>query len=110
VLAARASGRVAAVFVAWMQAVEAGGRRPMRVGAVDCGAMWEDEARLVLACGLAATASQISVELLEPLVHEPESVTVLAASLSAALAAAGWALPVRPPPYPGRNATPTRLH
>ena len=104
-LTTRASQRTAALFIAWMQALEAGQRRPLALGCDGCGAMSQDEARLILACGLASSASAASTKLLEPLVHEPEAVIVLASTLGKALAASGWPLPVRRSPAAAAAAT-----
>jgi hypothetical protein len=94
-LAFRASNRVGGLFVAWMQSVEAGLRRPIQVQCPVCGGISTDEQRLVVSCGLAGTASGIGEELLEPLLIDAQPTMVLARALNAALRVDGYPLPVR---------------
>lgn len=107
-LAFRASNRVAGLFVAWMQMVEATLRRPLQSQCSVCGGVSQDEQRLLVSCGLAAAAPSIGEELLEPLLFDARPCLVMARALNAALAAEGYALPVRlreappePPPVEG---------
>jgi hypothetical protein len=94
-LAEKASPRVGSVFLAWIQAVEAGSRRPLALTCGHCGGMSTDAQRLIVACGLAPTDRRLAEALLAPVVHEPGMVMMLSRSLNAALAAAGWPLPAR---------------
>ncbi|MET0274487.1 MAG: hypothetical protein ABW360_15985 [Phenylobacterium sp.] len=94
-LAAKTSARVAALFMAWVQAVEAASLRPIRGECPHCGGASGDLQRLVVACGIAPVAFELGERLLEPLVSDTRTVMVLARSLNAALAAAGWPLPAR---------------
>lgn len=102
--AANTSPRAAAFFAAWMQALDAGARRPIG-WAVPCGgAPSADERRLIQACGLAPVDLQLSCRMLAPLLGEPESAAVLGRGLSLALSAAGWPCPARlAPPPAGRT-------
>jgi hypothetical protein len=95
ILAQSASERAAAFFAAWMQAVEAGARRPIAWACPQGGRPSADEARLIQACGLAPLDLQLSCGLLEPLTADPESAAVLGRSLNLALCAAGWRCPAR---------------
>ena len=95
VLAARTSARVASVFLAWIQAVEAASRRPLALTCGHCGGMSTDAQRLIVACGLAPTERHLAEALLAPVVQDPTMVIMLGRSLNAALAAAGWPLPAR---------------
>ena len=92
---AKASPRAASLFLAWIQAVEAGSRRPLALTCGHCGGLSTDAQRLIVACGLAPTDRRLAEALLAPVVHEPPMVMMLARSLNAALAAAGWPLPAR---------------
>lgn len=94
-LAFRASNRVGGLFVAWMQSVEAGLRRPIEVQCPVCGGISTDEQRLVVSCGLAGAATGLGEELLEPLLLDAQPVMVLARALNAALRVDGYPLPVR---------------
>jgi len=94
-LAQKASPRAASLFLAWIQAVEAGSRRPLALTCGHCGGMSTDAQRLIVACGLAPTDRRLAEALLAPVVHEPAIVMMLARSLNAALAEAGWPLPAR---------------
>src|SRR5688500_2389797 len=94
-LAGRASARVASVFLAWIQAVEAGSRRPLALACGHCGGMSTDAQRLIVACGLAPTDRHTAEALLAPVVEDPTIVMMLGRSLNTALAAAGWPLPAR---------------
>jgi len=66
-LAFRSSDRTGGLFVAWMQAVEAGLRRPIEVECPACGGISTDEQRLMASCGLAGAATAVGETLLEPL-------------------------------------------
>jgi hypothetical protein len=94
-LARRTSARAAAMFAAWVQAVEAAARRPLRPDCDCCGGAPVDLQRLVVACGLAPLDLDLGAEILAPVVHDAEAVMVLARSLNGALADCGWRLPVR---------------
>lgn len=94
-LAQKASSRAASLFLAWIQAVEAGSRRPLALTCSHCGGMSTDAQRLIVACGLALTDRRLAEALLAPVLHEPAMVMMLARSLNTALAAAGWPLPAR---------------
>ena len=94
-MAFRSSNRVAGLFVAWMQSVEAALRRPIQVQCPECGGVSTDEQRLVVSCGLAGTASSLGEDLLEPLLIDAQPVMVLARALNAALRVDGYPLPVR---------------
>ncbi len=50
-LAAETSARVASLFVAWVQAIEATSLRPLRTRCGHCGGVSADLQRLVAACG-----------------------------------------------------------
>ncbi len=91
----KTSARAAALFVAWLETVEAAGRRPIQVQCPNCGGISNDEQRLIVACGLATSAFDVGVELLEPMLIDGESAMVLARSLNLALADCGWRLPAR---------------
>lgn len=94
------SARAAAFFAAWMQALEAGARRPIMLSS-DGGDPSADEIRLIRACGVATIDLQVSCDLLEPLCREPEAVAVLGRGLNLSLIAAGWPYPARFGPGPG---------
>lgn len=94
-LAFRSSNRVAGLFVAWMQSIEASLRRPIQVECPVCGGISTDEQRLVVACGLAGTATSVGEELLEPLLLDTQPAMTLARALNAALRVEGYPLPVR---------------
>ena len=94
-LGKRTNPRVASLFVAWIQAIEASTRRPIRAECCSCGGAAPDLQRLVVACGVAPVALDLGEKLIAPLVSNPQAVMVLARSLNAALADAGWPLPAR---------------
>ncbi|MBC7667751.1 MAG: hypothetical protein H7236_04630 [Gemmatimonadaceae bacterium] len=94
-LACQSSDRVAGLFIAWMQTVEAALRRPIQIRCPVCGGILTDEQRRIVSCGLAGTASALGEELLKPLLTDGRSVMVLARALNAALRAEGYPLPVR---------------
>lgn len=94
-LAWRTSGRVAAVFVAWVHAIEAARLRPLEATCGRCGGASQDIQRLVAACGVAPVDLRLGERLIAPLVSEAGSVMVLARLLNSALAEAGWPLPAR---------------
>ena len=93
-LAAKTSDRVAALFSAWMQTVEAGCRRPIRIQPTSCGCLSPDERRLVVSCDVGAVSVAAARAHLDPLMSETRAAAVLGRSLNAALAWAGWRLPV----------------
>ena len=95
VLAQRAGPRVAALFVAWIQSVEAACLRPMETECPGCGGVGLDLQRLVVACGVAPVDMDVGEQLLAPLVSDPAGVMTLARGLNAAMAQAGWPLPAR---------------
>jgi len=99
----RTNPRVAALFLAWVQAVEASTIRPLRAECGQCGGAAPDLQRLVVACGVAPVDFGMGEKLLAPLVSDTRQVMTLARSLNAALAQAGWPLPVRlgAPSQPG---------
>jgi len=103
VLTAKTSARAAALFIAWIQAIEAASLRPIRAQCAHCGGASEDLQRLVAACGVAPVALREGERLIEPLVSEPRSIMILARSLNDALFQAGWPLPARLAP-PVREA------
>jgi hypothetical protein len=94
-LSFRSSNRVAGLFVAWMQSVEATLRHPIQIQCPVCGGISTDEQRLVVSCGLAGTATAVGETLLEPLLIDPQPVMVLARALNAALNVDGYPLPAR---------------
>ena len=94
-LARRTNARVAALFLAWIQAVEASILRPILAECDHCGGAAPDVQRLVVACGVAPVAFDLGEKLIAPLVSDPQGVMILARSLNAALAQAGWPLPAR---------------
>ncbi|MDP3173493.1 MAG: hypothetical protein Q8M88_03555 [Phenylobacterium sp.] len=94
-IAQRASSRTAALFIAWIQAVESASRRPIRIQCACCGGMSNDEQRLVLATGVAPIAMDMGERLLEPITLDAREVMVLGRALGASLAAAGLPLPAR---------------
>jgi hypothetical protein len=91
----RSSNRVAGLFVAWMQSVEATLRHPIQIQCPVCGGISTDEQRLIVSCGLAGTATGVGEMLLEPLLIDPQPVMVLARALNVALNVDGYPLPVR---------------
>lgn len=108
-LSFRASDRVAALFTAWVQAIEMAGRRPIRMQCPSCGGPSTDEQRLLVALGVAPVAFEIGERVLEPLLTETKPVMVLGRALNAALAAAGFPIPARltDPPFGPVPAPPT---
>jgi len=100
----RTNPRVAALFVAWIQAIEGSTRRPLRAECPHCGGAAPDLQRLVVACGVAPVALDLGEKLIAPLVKDPQGVMMVARSLNAALAQAGWPLPARlgAPSEPGQ--------
>ena len=94
-LTQRTNPRVAALFLAWIQAVEASTLRPIVAECSECGGAAPDLQRLVVACGVAPIDLRMGEALIAPLVSDPQQVMVLARSLNAALAQAGWPLPAR---------------
>jgi hypothetical protein len=94
-LGARASPRAVALFGAWMQAVEASALNRIQIHAAACAALGTDEARLLIACGLAPVAMEAGEDLLRPLLSDPEPAMALARALNRTLAADGWSLPAR---------------
>jgi hypothetical protein len=66
-IAWRASGRAAALFVAWMQAVEAARRRPLQIHCAHCRGASVDEQRLIFAMGVAPIDMDLGEILLAPL-------------------------------------------
>lgn len=106
----RTNPRVAALFLAWIQAVEASTRRPIKAECPCCGGAAADVQRLVVACGVAHVAFEMGEKLIAPLVSDPQQVMTLARALNAALAQAGWPLPARLsiPSEPGEH--PRTLH
>lgn len=110
-LSFRASDRVAALFGAWAQAIEAAGRRPIRLQCPSCGGPSVDEQRLIVAVGIAPVAFEVGERVLEPLLSETRPAMVLGRALNAAMAAAGFPLPARltDPPFGPPPAAPT-LH
>lgn len=109
-LTVRTNPRVAALFLAWIQAVEASTRRPLRAECPDCGGAAPDLQRLVVACGVAPVALDLGERLIAPLVSDPQAVMLLARSLNAALASAGWPLPARLGPTSAPGDSPPTLH
>jgi len=107
-IAWRTSERVAALFVAWMNAVEEGRRRPIQIHCRRCRGASNDEQRLILAMGVASVDMELGETLLTPLLIDPGAVMALARALGAALAAGGLPLPARicgAPVRHGANAT-----
>jgi hypothetical protein len=94
-MAWRTSERVAALFVAWMEAVEAGGRHPIQIHCVRCAGATADEQRLILAMGVASVDMELGESLLAPLVTDCAAVMTLARALNAALASSGLPLLAR---------------
>jgi hypothetical protein len=95
VIAWRTSARVAAVFTAWLHAIEAARVRPIEAQCPGCGGPSTDVQRLVVACGIAPVDAALGERLIEPLVSDAHAVMVLGRFLNTALAAAGWPLPAR---------------
>lgn len=90
-----ASRPVASVFVAMMESIEREAARAMQVHCVACGGYSHDEQRVVLACGLARVAPDVSMQLQGPLVKQREAPVLLARTLNIALGNAGFPMPVR---------------
>ena len=89
------SPRVASAFILMMTALEGQVRRPLCVAAPCCRDYAEDEQRLITACGVCPASPEFAGRLLETLLIQPETVTVTARFLNAALAGDGMALPMR---------------
>ncbi|MBA4793743.1 hypothetical protein [Phenylobacterium sp.] len=94
-VAARASDRAAALFVAMMESLEKQTRRPLDFRCGGCAGYSPDEQRLVVACGISRIDMQTARALLTPLVHQPEPVVVFARAVNMVLAHEGLDLPVR---------------
>lgn len=94
-LTERTNSRVAALFLAWIQAVEVSSLRPIQAECCSCGGAAPDVQRLVIACGVAPVAFDLGEKLIAPLVSDPEGVMILAHALNRALVQAGWPLPAR---------------
>lgn len=112
-LAHKTSGRAAALFVAWIEAVEAESVRPLQIECPSCGGPAPDAQRLIVACGVAPVAPALAESLLAPLLLGHATVIQLGKSLNAALAAEGWPLPARvesPPPVADRPPRSRTLH
>jgi hypothetical protein len=109
-LAWRTSGQVAAIFLSWVQAIEAGCRRPIQADCPECGGASVDLQRLVIACGVAPVDAELSARLLEPLVTDPVQMMLLSQRLNRAFAASGWPLPARLPAGHQPAAPPPTLH
>jgi len=110
-LTARAGGRVAALFLGWVQAVEAASLRPIQAECAHCGGASLDLQRLVVACGVAPVDFELGERLVEPLVSDTQTVMTLARALNAALAASEWRLPARlGPPRPAAIDEGLTLH
>lgn len=109
-LTAKAGGRVAALFLAWVQGVEAASLRPLQAECAHCGGISPDLQRLVAACGLAPVAFELAERLIEPLVSDSRMVVTLARALNAALASAGWPVPARLAAEPRSPGSVRTLH
>ena len=94
-IAWRTSPRAAALFVAWMQAVEAGRARPIQIHCRHCVGASTDEQRLIVSVGLAQVDMEMGEALLNPLIANAGCVMSLARALGVALAAEGKAVPAR---------------
>ncbi len=95
VFAALGSPRVAGLFVAWMQAVEASSRRVLLIHCPHAPDMSADEQRLIAACGAAPVTEALGEILLQPLLLDCAAVMGLGKALNAALAIEGYPLPAR---------------
>jgi hypothetical protein len=94
-IAWRTSEQVAALFVAWMQAVEERRRRPIQICCLHCGGASIDEQRLIFAMGVAPIDMELGETLLAPLLIDPAGVMALARPLNAVLATMGLPVPAR---------------
>ena len=94
-IAWRTSEQVAALFVAWMQAVEERRRRPIQICCLRCGGASIDEQRLIFAMGVAPVDMDLGEMLLAPLLIDPAGVMALARPLNAVLATIGLPMPAR---------------
>ncbi|ODT88988.1 hypothetical protein [Phenylobacterium sp. SCN 70-31] len=94
-LGRRVSARTATLFIAWIQAVETGSRRPLALTCPDCGGVSTDAQRLIVACGSAPVDGALAYALLEPILRDPSIVIGLGVRLNRAMAAEGWPLPAR---------------
>jgi hypothetical protein len=94
-LGKRSSARAAALFSAWMQAVEAAAGRRLQIQCAACAALCPDEARLLLACGLASVSMEAGGDMLRPILTDAEPAMALARVLNRVMAADGWKLPAR---------------
>ena len=94
-LGKRSSARAAALFSAWMQSVEAGASRPLQIQCAACADLCPDEARLLLACGLAPVAMDAGGDMLKPILADAEPAMALARVLNRVMASDGWKLPAR---------------
>ena len=94
-LTQKASGRTCALFVAWIHAIEAACRAPLRFDCPGCGGVSADAQRLIVACGVSPVAPDIAHALLSPLLVDTQLVVQMGRRLNASLAADGWSLPVR---------------
>lgn len=94
-LGKRSSARAAALFSAWMQSVEAGANRRLQIQCAACAALCPDEARLLLACGLAPVSMDAGGDMLRPILTDAEPAMALARVLNRVMAADGWKLPAR---------------
>ena len=113
-LTRRASARSGAMFVAWIHAIEAACRAPLRLDCQGCGGMSTDAQRLIVACGVSPVAPDMAHALLSPLLIDTQLVVQMGRRLNACLAADGWPLPVRlsdaPPVSPPESAARGTLH
>ncbi len=89
-----ASERVATLFTAFMETVEATALRPIEI-MCHCRGLSTDEQRLVVACGIAPVAFDLGQSVLAPILRDTEAALVLARCLNSALAAEGLHLPAR---------------
>jgi hypothetical protein len=94
-LALKTSARTSALFLAWMQAVEAASRRRLEIHRVACAGISADEWTLITACGLAVRAPDLGVATLQPVLHDADEVILLSRTLHESLAADGRRLPAR---------------
>ncbi|MBP8246719.1 MAG: hypothetical protein KAX56_07625 [Phenylobacterium sp.] len=94
-LTQKASARSSALFVAWIHAIEAACRGPLRIECPGCGGASADAQRLIVACGVSPVAADMAHALLSPLLSDTQLVVQMGRRLNASLAADGWPLPVR---------------
>ena len=103
-LTRKASARTSALFVAWMHAIEAACRAPLKIQCPGCGGVSADAQRLIVACGIAPVAPDMAHAMLAPLLIDTQLVIQVGRRLNASLAADGWIMPARlsdPPPAAG---------